>query len=234
MTVEILYYDYLLFGDAANADYLKKCLPFAEFIYTSISDKPHFAENPVDLIYMGGMSESNLARALSSLMPYRARFLELIEKGVHIFFTANACDILGKEIIDGDKVTPCLNVFDFTIKMNYFKRFNAMVLGKYKDFDIVGYKSHFATPDIGDCNDFFMSVERGVGNNQGCNFDGFKKNNLIATYIVGPFFIINPVFTKAYLSEIFKKEVTLPFEEDAIAAYEARLREFKDPARKII
>ena len=34
MKIEILYNDYLIFGDGANVDYIKACLPEAEFIFT--------------------------------------------------------------------------------------------------------------------------------------------------------------------------------------------------------
>lgn len=234
MTAEILYGDYFLFADMQNAEYIKKCVPECEMIYTGISDKPYFAESSPDIIYMGGMSEKSQERVINALTPYKERIDELIRAGTHFLFTANSCDILGKSITDGENTTECLGLFDFNVKRNMFKRFNAMTLGNYLGIDIVGFKSQFglAYPSDGEDEKFF-DVERGTGLNPDCPWEGFKRSNLIATYIIGPFLIINPLFTKQWLSEICGREVTLPFEETAMEAYNARLNEFKDKNRKI-
>jgi len=234
MKIEILYNDYLIFGDGANVDYIVKCLPDAEVIYTSIHDKPYFAENEPDLIYMGAMSENNQERAIEALMPYKDRLNELIEKGSHILFTSTSCDVLGKFIIDGDRTIECLGLFDFTVERKMLKRFNAMTLGTYNGYEMMGFKSQFgvATPSE-NCNEFFFDVTRGSGLYKDFNKEGFKRNNLIATYIIGPFLILNPLFTKEWLSDITGKEITLPFEDLAMECYKNRLAEFKDENRKI-
>lgn len=235
MKIEILYSDYFIFGDGANVDYIKKCLPDAELILTSIHDTPYFAENEPDLIYMGAMSENNQERVINTLMPLKDRLGELIEKGVHILFTSNSCDILGKYIVDGEKKIECLGLFDFHVVRKMLKRFNAMTLGNYNGTEMMGFKSQFgvAYPDE-NCNEKFFDVTRGTGLNPECNWEGFKRNNLIATYIIGPFLVINPVFTKQWLSEIAKEEITLPFEDLAMECYKNRLSEFKDEQRKIV
>ena len=234
MKIEILYSDYFIFGDGANVDYIEKCLPEAEFIYTSIHDTPYFAENEPDLIYMGAMSENNQGRVIAALMPLKNRLCELIEKGVHILFTSNSCDILGNYIIDGKKKIECLGLFDFTTERKMLKRFNAMTLGNYNGIEMMGFKSQFgvATPSE-NCNEFFFDVTRGSGLYKDFGKEGFKRNNLIATYIIGPFLVVNPVFTKQWLSEIAVKEITLPFENTAMECYRNRLAEFKDENRKI-
>lgn len=234
MKIEILYSDYFIFGDGANVDYMKKCMPEAEFIFTSIHDVPYFAENEPDLIYMGAMSENNQERVISVLMPLKERIVECIEKGVHILFTSNSCDILGKYIVDGSKKIEALGVFDFYTERKMLKRFNAMTLGSYNGTEILGFKSQFGLAYDAKEADKFFDVTRGTGLNPDCKWEGFKKNNLIATYIIGPFLVINPVFTKQWLSEIAKEEITLPFEEIAIECYKKRLAEFKDEQRKIV
>ncbi len=234
MKIEILYYDYLIFGDGANADYLKKCLPNAEFIFTSVHDEPYFAKNEPDLIYMGAMSESNQEHAINALKPYKDRLCELTEKGKHILFTSNACDVLGKKIINGKKETEALGIFDFTVELKMLKRFNAMTLGEYNGYEMMGFKSQFGLPSFGsEIKDKFFKVTRGCGMNPDCDWEGFKKNNLYATYMIGPFLVVNPIFTKQFLSEIAKKEITLPYEDIAMECYKNRLAEFKDENRKI-
>lgn len=234
MIAEILFNDYYLFGDAANVEYMKKCLPDSQFIYTEIHDKPYFAENEPDLIYMGAMSESNQLRALAFLSVYKDRLQALIEKGVHILFTSNACDVLGNYIIDSGEKTPCLGLFDFYVERKMLKRFNGLTLGVYNGIEIVGYKSQFGLAYPADaCDEKFFDVVRGTGLNPACKWEGFKRGNLLATYIIGPFLIINPVFTKKWLSEIEGKNVVLPFEDVAMQAYEKRLAEFKDENREV-
>lgn len=234
MKIEILYSDYFIFGDGANVDYIKKCLPDAELIFTSIHDTPYFAENEPDLIYMGAMSENNQERAINALMPYKDRLNELIEKGTHMLFTSTSCDVLGKYIIDGDRKIDCLGLFDFTVERKMLKRFNAMTLGNYNGIEMMGFKSQFgvATPSK-DCNEFFFNVTRGSGLYKDFSKEGFKRNNLIATYIIGPFLVVNPLFTKQWLSEIANQEIKLPFEDVAMECYKTRLAEFKDENRKI-
>lgn len=234
MKIEILYNDYLIFGDGANVDYIRACLPEAEFIYTSIHDTPYFAENEPDLIYMGAMSENNQERVIKALMPYRYRLRELIDKGAHILFTSTACDVLGKYIAEDDRKVECLGLFDFHVEIQMLRRFNAMTLGNYEGIEMMGFKSQFGVAYPSDeCKEKFFDVTRGSGLNRDCKWEGFKRNNLIATYIIGPFLVVNPLFTKKWLSEIAGKEITLPFEELAMECYRARLAEFKDENRKI-
>ena len=83
MVVEILFPESCnLYGDGANAAYLRQTLPEAEFIYTAITDEPYFAKNEPDFIYMGGCSESTQRRIIAKLMPLKDRILELVDKGV--------------------------------------------------------------------------------------------------------------------------------------------------------
>ena len=235
MKIEILYNDYLIFGDGANVDYIRKCIPDAEFVFTEIHDTPYFVNNEPDLIYMGAMSENNQERAINALMPHKERFCQLIEKGVHILFTSTACDVLGKYIIDGDRKIECLGLFDFTVERKMLRRFNAMTLGNFEGIEMVGFKSQFGIPTpAADFNEYIFDVTRGSGINKDCKKEGFRRNNLLATYILGPLLILNPLFTKKWLSEISGKEITLPFESFAMECYKARLAEFKDENRNIV
>ena len=53
MKIEILFPEICnLFGDMGNMKYLKKCLPNAEFISTAFGDKPLFASEKPNLIYL--------------------------------------------------------------------------------------------------------------------------------------------------------------------------------------
>lgn len=58
MKIEILFPEICnLFGDMGNMKYLKKCLPNAEFISTAFGDKPLFADEQPNLIYLAPSNE---------------------------------------------------------------------------------------------------------------------------------------------------------------------------------
>lgn len=106
-------------------------------------------------------------------------------------------------------------------------RHNSLFTGKYEDIEVVGFKSQF-TFAYGDIeNEYFMEVEKGIGMNPESSLEGIKKNNFFGTYLTGPILILNPLLTKKLLEILGVKEPKVALEEDCIAAYEARLEEFR-------
>ena len=60
MKIEILYPELCtLYGDKGNMQYLKLCLPDAEFVETTLNAKPLFLTEDIDLVYMCSMSEKS-------------------------------------------------------------------------------------------------------------------------------------------------------------------------------
>lgn len=231
MVVEILFQEVCgLYGDSQNPTYLQATLPEAEFIFTKLTDTPYFAENTPDLIYIGCMSESTQRRVIDKLMPLRSRLLELIDAGIPILATGNACEIFARKIeyateeitIDG------LNIFDLTVKTDLFKRYNGMVLGTMADLEIVGFRSQFSFLYGDNEKDHFLKCQRGVGINPKSNLEGMRKNNLICTQLLGPILPLNPLFCE-YLLSLCAIDTPAAYRDAAMAAYEQRLKEFKDP-----
>lgn len=66
---------------------LEKNLPDAKFIYTSVNEKPYFADNKVDMIYMGSMPDEYVEIIVKALVKYKTRLKELIEDKVVMLFT---------------------------------------------------------------------------------------------------------------------------------------------------
>ncbi|MGN0204917.1 MAG: hypothetical protein ACI4BB_10265 [Coprococcus sp.] len=230
--IEVLFSEFCgIFADSSNIRYLEKCLPDAEFVYTSYTDEPLFVKEAPDLIYMGAMSESAQEKIISKLMPYRDRIKELIEMDVPILLTNNAMEILGQYIEneDGSRVQ-ALALYPFYAKRDMMHRFNCLVRGHYKEFEIVGFKTQF-TMAYGDTDAYpFIHVDRGTGMNKGTANEGIHDHNLFATYVIGPLLILNPVFTRYLLRDVMKLEnAELAFESVIMDAYQRRLKEFKDP-----
>ena len=233
MTVEILYQEQLQFGDEENPKFIARCLPEARFVYTFIGDRPYFADNTPDLIYMGGMTEAGQSRAIRALTPYRDRLRTLIDGGTHILLTSTAQNLLGRYIDDGETREEALGLYDFYVERRLMKRYTGYVLGAWDETPILGFKSQFDTTFPGRDVKPFIRMKRGIGMNRDCDFEGIHDHNLFATSCLGPFLVVNPLFARAFLSSAAGRDVTLPQEELMLECFRDRQREFEDPARKI-
>lgn len=218
-----------LFGDGGNMRYLKLCLPEAEYVSTALNDKPYFAENDVNMIYMGPMTENTQLLVIKRLMPYKKRIEELIEKGVIFLMTGNSHEIFGKKITDQDgTVIDCLEINDFYAQRNMMRRFSGLVLGNYEDIEIAAFRAQFTQGFHGEELKPFVQMTKGVPMNKKSFTEGYVRNNFYGTYLLGPLLVLNPFFTKKLLYKLCKKERTLAFETEVVKAYELRLEDFKD------
>ncbi len=228
MKIEILYPEFCnINSDMGNIKYLKKCLPEAEFIETSINDVPAFIEEEISLVYMGTLSESAQEIVIQKLKPYKEKIEETIEKNQLFLFTGNSVEVLGKYIEDEDRKIEALGIFDVYAKRDMLHRHNSYFLGKYEDIEILGFKSQFTMLYGDNSNGYFATVDLGIGINENSKLEGIRKNNFIGTYIIGPILILNPLFTKKLLSLMGVKEPKLAFEKDVLESYEVKLKKFK-------
>lgn len=96
MKIEVLFPEFCnLYGDISNIDYLKKCVPEAEVIYTAIDNEPAFLTQNVNLIYLGPLTERKQEIVIEKLMPYKEKIQELINNNIPFLFTGNAIEVLG-------------------------------------------------------------------------------------------------------------------------------------------
>ena len=231
MKIEVLYGEICnLFGDWQNATYLRQTLPEAEIIETPLENTPCFVTDTPDLIYIGSMTEANQRRAIKALQPHANRLKELIENGTAVLATGNGGEILMKQIdyVTEKIKTEGLGIVDLTVKTDLFDRFNGKVLGRFEDMDIVGFQSQFSTVSGDNTKSPFLKVERGVGCNRKGEYEGWRYKNLFVTSLLGPLLPLNPLFTE-YLIRLAGEEKEAAFRPQAMAAYEQRLKEFKDP-----
>ena len=232
MRIEVLFPERCnLYGDLSNVEYLKRCLPQAEFVETSLQEEPRFAKEPVNLVYLGPMTERTQELVLERLRPHRERLEELIQQGTPFLFTGNALELLGESIRkEGGEAIPCLGLFPFTARRDMMHRHNSIFLGDFEGTPVMGFKSQFttATPfslDIG-----LFPVEKGVGLNKKCPFEGIRYRNCFGTYLLGPLLIDNPPFTRFLLDRLGAKDAPLALEEQVKAAYDKRLKDFLEKA----
>lgn len=230
MIIELLYPSVsALYGEKGNIDYLKKAFKDAIFIETEMNDIPYFVNNKVDLIFMGPTTERFQTIIIQKLLPYKNIIQNMISNNQYFWITGNALEIFGSYIIDdkGNEL-PALDIFPFYSKQDLMHRFNSYVLATINELEVVGFKSQFTTiHPIGDLP-IWMKMVRGIGFNKENNFEGIKKNNFYGTHCLGPFLILNPLFTKQLFKSLGYVEDKIPFEDDLIAAYIQRVKEFKD------
>ena len=232
MKIEILYPEICcLYGDKGNTQFLKKCLPEAEFIETGLNDEPAFLSGDVALVYMCSMSEKSQEIVIQRLSKWRETVGEMMKSGNTLFlFVGNALEILGKYIKreDGSKIDALKFYDSYTVRQTP-KRFNTLIKSKFENMILLGYTSRFAhTYDIPEevC---FAKVIVGSGMNDKSDIEGICDRNLIATYMLGPVLVTNPEFTHYILGRIGADMEKLPFEDDMKKAYDLRLKEFDKP-----
>ena len=231
MKIEVLFPEYCnLFGDSSNMKYLKACLPEAEFIYTSYMDEPLFVTEKVDLIYMGAMTEHMQSMVIKKLMPYKERIVALIKEDVPFLITSNAIEVFGRwiENEDGTKES-ALGIFDFYAKRDMMHRFNGLVRGRFEDMPIIGFKTQFTMAYSNEFKYPFIQIERGVGMNPKAEVEGIHVHHFYGTYLVGPFLVLNPLFTKYLMKVMGVENPKLAHEEVIMDAYNRRMKEFMDP-----
>lgn len=222
-----------LFGDRMNIRYLMECLPEAELVDTSLTDKPAFLTRDVSLIYMGPMTESQQELAIRKLLPYRGEIQALIDKGCIFLLTGNAMEIFETYIENEDKSrVQGLNLFPVHARRDMMHRYNSLILGEYEGMRLTGFKAQFSHTYGDNSSQYFYKVIRGCGIHPSSMLEGLKKNNFFGTYAVGPFLLLNPPFVRYLLTLLGRKNPQLAYEATIMAAYKKRLAEFENEKLK--
>lgn len=234
MTIEVLYPELCnLYGDSANVRYLQACVPEAEIVYTHNCSVPRFVTEKVDLLYLGSLSEPSQVLAVSRLLPYLERLEELIREGTPVLCTGNAVELLGLYIEDPDGHTEdMLGLYRFYARRDMDHRHNSMFLGEFGDIPVVGAKSQFSFL-YGEFPGDFIRVKGGYGNNPEDLNEGFRDGNLFATYLLGPFLVLNPLFTK-HLLGLLGVDRPLAFEKEVMEAYAFRKEHLEEPGVRFL
>ncbi len=235
MKIEILYPEVCnLYGDSFNGKFLRKQLPDANFVMTSLLDKPAFidAKSEVKLVYLGACSEEHQKLIIEALEPYKDEIKNYINNGNIFIATGNSLEIFGHEIkCENGNTIPCLDIFSFSTTRDLYHRHNSLFLGSFLEMKIMGFKSQFTFSYVDD-NKLgkydFISVDNGVGLSPTSNNEGIKYKNFYGTYLLGPFLVLNPYFMK-YILKILNLDDTLIFENAVLDAYQHRLKELTDP-----
>jgi len=184
------------------------------------------------MVYLGCSPERKQEQIIELLRPYKGRIEELIAKGTIFLVTGNAVEIFGKEIRDGDRVIPGLGLFDFyAVRYMDRDRHNSQYVGSFttedgQEITLLGHKSQFSFSYGDFSREPFVDIEIGIGMNPEIRQEGLRRNHFFGTYSLGPYLIMNPLFTK-YLLRLMGLEDRLCFEKEIIEAYEYRRDELR-------
>jgi CobQ-like glutamine amidotransferase family enzyme len=239
LTIEVLFPEIAnLHGDNANITYLAQCRPDARVIRTGLTDTPAFVSGPVDLVYLGPLTELGQLKAIERLRPHRDQIVSLIEAGTAFLFTHNALEVLGARIRNDDMNYDVagLGVFELESTLRMFGRYNGKVMGTVPEVGaerpVLGYKSQFSMVTAPQPLPGFLTADRGIGRNTATAVEGVRVGNFIGTSLLGPLLVVNPHFTRSLLAQLDPdSEPTLAHEQLALAAYEARLSDFRGERR---
>lgn len=239
--IEILFPEVCnLFGDPFNVKYLKASLgDDCEVIETPLTAEPAFVQGDVQMVYMGAMPESAQLLAIDALKPYTETMKQQIEEGKIFLFTGNAMEVLGQSIAyDDGEEHPALGITPLKSKTDMMHRFNTLFDGTVKgdqgDIRINAFKTTFSFSfgDNEDCG-FAQSI-RGCGINKESKVEGWRKNNCMVTYLVGPLLVLNPEFTKYLLRLMGAKDPVLAFEAEAEECAKIRQEVFAKESTKYL
>ena len=228
MKREILYPELTtLYGDGGNMLLFKQCCNDAVFRETGLEEIPWFVSEDVDFICIGSMSEPKQLLVREKLRPHKERIIELIEKGTVFLVTGNALELFGQYIEDRKERIEMLGIFDYHAQRNLDKRLNYIVLAQYEELPVVAVKSQFSQI-YGLDEHHFMKVIKGLGDNEGSEYEGIHYRNFFGTYCLGPLLVYNPQFTRSLL-KLCGQKGEIVFEKELEEAYDERLRKYRHP-----
>ena len=115
------------------------------------------------------------------------------------------------------------------MKNDLFRRYNGKFLGDVAGIPVVGFRSQFSYIYGDNSGCYFAENPRAIGINPQTKLEGMRRKNFIGTQVLGPILPLNPLFTE-YLLKLAGCEAQAAYRDAAMAAYEQRLKEFRDPS----
>ena len=230
--VEVIYPEFQnVYADLYQVEFLKKCNKDIKVVYTSYNDEPYFMKNKVDMIYMGSMPDSKIISSIEKLSKYKDKIKELVDSNVFFLITGNALEIFSSFIEENNRKHDGLGIFDYYIEKDMNHKYVSWYIGKYKNLEIIGHKNHYSI--CKDIKDNFIETIDGYTSDIKNNNEGIHYKNFYATYLLGPFLIMNPKFTKNLLKDLGLED-KLIYEEDLLNAYKERINHFKKPGTRFV
>lgn len=203
-----------LYGDSGNIRILEYYLKKNGIPY-SIIRKGLYDDTDLsgyDFIYCGPGKLKNLLKAAEKMHGLQKEVREAIESGTLMLFTGSSMLLLGKEIRDKDGNTiACSSVFDYS----------GEDLDKVMIEDVVTSHPYTESRIYG----FINRTARLMDETEEQKKNGFHKNNLWATWLLGPLFVKNPELLSWYYEKLTGQKLNLN-DSLEMQAYRKTMEEF--------
>lgn len=193
-----LYYDLMnLYGDNGNLKALQNQLNNQDIKckieFLTIGDNFDFSK--YDLIYMGPGTDYNQKMVLKDIIKYKNAIKKAVDEHKFFLITGNAIDLFGKYILEDKKKIKTLNIFDF-YSVNESFRLVDEVVAKSKNSEkfILGFQNQRST--MHNLSEPLFEIIKGCGSSPNSKTEGFKYNNFLGTYLIGPLLVRNPHLLK--------------------------------------
>lgn len=198
-----LYADLLnLYGEYGNVTILKKHLEDQN--EEVVIDKKGLDEDidfsQYDFIYIGSGLESNLKVALKDIKRNKNNLLKAIDDNKCILFTGGAYELLANKIDDEEG----LGIIDMEVK-HLDRRISGDVVMSHPEFgELVGFINKSFTISMHQKGTFeYIFKDEGLVSEK--DSEGYQKNNLLATQLIGPLLVKNPAILNYYVKTLCKK-----------------------------
>lgn len=217
ITIGYLFYDLLnLYGENGNVLALEKALQNqnieVEIKYFSLDNEP-WNLTDIDVLYLGAGTEQNQMIALEVLLKYKEEISQMILNNKLIISTGNSIELFGKTITIAEKDIQSLGLFDYTTERSK-KRIVSECVFNYDELNqkILGFENHQGV--INGIKSPLFTIEKGFGANPNSKYEGFRKNNFFATYLLGPLLVRNPEFLEMICKNlILSKDINFKFKD---------------------
>ena len=199
-----LYYDLLnLYGEYGNVNILVSHLEDqgCDVILDKKTMGDSFDLNYYDFIYCGSGIESHIKMALEDLKNHKDELIQYINNNKVALFTGSSLEMLGKSIAESDSKVDGLGVFDYEVqRLKDRKTDDVIFSSEVFEKEVVGFINKQA--NIINNENHLFTIKFGIGENEDKKYEGAYKNNLFATYVIGPLLVRNPHVLKIFVEKI--------------------------------
>lgn len=189
-----------LYGDSGNIEILKYHCKNNQI--QLLWDRYGIGDSDVDfsaydIIFMGGGADFEQSVISDDLMKRKEQIVKAYESGVYFFAICGGYQLLGKYYIDanGNKIDG-LGLFEYYTQAS--KKKNTRCIGNIvvqtvidgEEYMVIGYENHGGqTMNV---KQPLGTVLLGEGNCFGGGIEGYVEENVLASYLHGPFLSKNP------------------------------------------
>lgn len=214
-----------LYGEYGNIKALTRHLEDqgADVLLTARDSADGICFSDYDFIYIGSGTEKNQKKALNDLMFNKESFLSAADGGTVMLLTGNSFEMLGLSITDAyGKKYSALGFAEFTTEEQNKKRLTAdcICTCSYLSRPLVGFINKCS--EIKGVSSPLFTMEMGLSNTDGAQTEGFHKNNVYGTHLIGPVLVKNPHFMDYMVNLICREKDGAFLLKKAEYKYESR------------